>query len=342
MTDTAGETTEALATGGGANTAGGAQWRCVQCTFLNEEFASTCVMCNDDDSSTGGGGNTSDDLANFLGGSGFLDGNHFNADSRNSSFHRGNSAGAGATVGGSQQQYALQSADAKELECLAEHISGGSSLPKQAHTNIDTFWGTMDTFPRILMLFRTIVQSPTSHRFLEPIDENELYMVGLPAYSSVVRNPLCFHAIVSALSRSEDALKYPHLTMRLSNGKLPNNSHDDDDDDDGIGGLQNLNMWNGLHLIKAIDLVLLNSIAYNEEHNLHGSQNSQLRMETESLWNLLWEGVNGMLIERLQPHERRQHLPQRRNESSSFVVVNQSGGSRGSSRMVQSTLTMDS
>jgi len=336
----------AAATGaGGEGEGGGAegQWRCVQCTFLNEEFASKCGMCNDDDS--GDGGNASDDLAMFLGGSGFFEGAGGAGNSNHSfpnsdAFSRHNSTfsgigsesdtggGTGGGDGGSQQQQqqppqyrALQSADAQELETLAEHISNGGSLPKQAHQNSDECWATIDTFPQILLLFRTILQHPTSHRFLEPVDENHLFVMGLPAYSSIVKHPLCFHEIVSALSRSEDAVKYTHITMRLSNGQLPavyNNTAD--------GGLWHWNMWNGLHLIEAIDLVLLNSLAYNTIGNGGGEPNSQqqLRGETESLRNVLWEGVNDML-ERLQPQEQSGHLPQRRSVTSSLVVGKDGG-----------------
>jgi len=315
------------------------QWRCAQCTFLNEVFSQKCVMCNSDDDSADTNEVASDDLANFLGGSSFLDSgrNSFSAeDMRDGAEGLAQNGGGGAGIGGilaaaasgcgggssaSQQQQwrALQSADARELESLAEHISNGGSLPKQAHHNIDTFWGTMDTFPRILLLFRTILQHPSSHRFME--DESHLFMIGMPDYRSVVRHPLCFHEIVSVLSRSEDAVKYPHITMRLSNGKLPNSE-----------GLQDWNMWNGVHLIEAIDLVLLNSLAYNvikEGRNNNPSSQQQLlqqRTETESLRNVLWEGVNSMLKERLRPQERRDHLPQRRNTNCGFVLVNAKEG----------------
>ncbi|KAL9180693.1 hypothetical protein ACHAXT_011146 [Thalassiosira profunda] len=284
---------------------GGSQWRCQQCTFLNEAFAAKCQMCNDSDSDNGG--NKSDDLANFLGGSGFFGGssNHsFSADSLEQSCHRGGSAGQ------NQQWKALQSADARELECLADHISKGGSLPKQAHRG-DRFWGTQDLFPSLLLIFRTLLQSPISYRFLEPVDESHLFMMGLPAYSSAIRHPLCFHAIVSSLSKSEDALKYPHLTMRLSDGNLPGNDE----------VLRTWNMWNGLHLIEAIDLVLLNSLAYNALHNA-GRNDSQLRSETERLRNVLWDGVNGIMNERLQSYERMEHTPQRRSPNSGFVVAN--------------------
>lgn len=270
-------------------------------------------MCNDDDSADGE--NSSDDLLNFVG-SFLLEG-----DSSHHSLHESDSfaqvgcltSASHGTTGTEQQQWrALQSADARELECLAEHIAGGGSLPQQAQQHTDTFWAMADTFPQILLLFRSILQHPTSYRFLEPVNETQLFMMGSPEYTSIVKHPLCFHEIVTALSRSEDAVKCPYLSMRLSNGRLAVAN---------MGELVHWNMWNGLHLIEAIDLVLLNSLAYNG--NLENSR--QLQDETESLRNLLWEGVNGML-KRLQPHRRRDHLPQRRSVDSGFVVV------RGSTR----------
>ena len=86
---------------------------------------------------------------------------------------------------------------------------------------------------------------------------------------------------------------------------------------DSGGLLQQWNMWNGRHLIEAIDLVLLNSLAYNNNGNANDKE--QLRTETESLRKVLWDGVNGMLKEGLQPHERREHLPARRSPNSEFV-----------------------
>jgi hypothetical protein len=288
----------------------GEQWRCVQCTFLNKAFSKQCVMCNDDDSANGA--NSADDLANFLGGGSFL----LEGESCNHSFN-GSDQFLQAncltptdhfTTGAEQHKWrALQSADARELECLAEHISGGGSLPNQAHMQTDQFWAKSDTFPQILLLFRSILQHPTSHRFLEPVNETQLFMMGSPEYTSIVKHPLCFHEIVSALSRSEDAVKHPYLTMRLSNGKLAVAN---------MGELEHWNMWNGLHLIEAIDLVLLNSLAYSGSLENSG----QVQIETESLRDLLWEGVNSML-KRLQPHRRRDHLPQRRSVDSGFVVV---------------------
>ncbi|KAL7441267.1 hypothetical protein ACHAXM_007746 [Skeletonema potamos] len=253
-------------------------WRCQDCTFLNAASSDKCEMCQDDDS------DGADELANFLGGS-FLVGD-----------------GSGHSYPGvsSQSTSALQAADARELECLAQHIELGGNLPLQAlqHQQRDEFWGAADKFPRLLALFRTIIQHPSSHRFVEPMNESHLFVMGLPSYDSIVKHPICFHAIVLALSRSEDAVTYPNLTTRLSNGEL------------SIEGLQDWNMWNGIHLIEAIDLVFLNSLAYDG--------NDDNRAETEALRQILWDGVNSML-KSLQPHERRNHLPHRRTETSSFV-----------------------
>ena len=299
------------------------QWRCNQCTFLNESFAAKCVMCNDDDSA--GGGNSSDELAQFLGGSSFLEGgmsNHSFSETGSGTISRknsvvdvaaaatGNSLDEASTDAQQQQNHALQSADARELEQLATHITNDGSLPKQAHRNIDIFWGTMDTLPRLLLLFRGILQRSASLRLLEPVDECSLSLAGLPAYRDVVRHPLCFHEIISSLSRSEDAVKFPHLTMRLSTGKLTAHKGN---------GLGKWNMWNGVHLIEAIDLVLLNAIAYSKHGGSHGTK------ATEILRSMLWDGVNGILKEKLEGKERKTHTPTKRRRDSTFVVVKQQG-----------------
>ena len=254
------------------------KWRCPDCTYLNSASSTKCVMCQDESS------DGADELANFLGGDSFLGGpGHSYSDQM------------------SQTTSALQSADARELEYIAQHISLGGKLPHQAQRNQnDQVWGAPDKFPRLLGLFRTIIQHPLSHRFVEPVNEGRLFIMGMPSYTSIVRHPICFHAIVQALSRSEDAVSYPRLETRLANGEL------------GIEGLRDWNMWNGLHLIEAIDLVFLNSLAY------YGND-TQKRSETESLRKILWDGVN-LILNGLQPHERSDHFPNRRSENSSFVI----------------------
>lgn len=271
----------AVAYANSAETSAGEKWRCRDCTFLNSASSVQCEMCQDDDS------DGADELANFLGGS----------------FLVGDGSGHGDPYQGepSQSTSALQAADARELECLAQHISLGGNLPTRAlqHQQQDQFWGTADKFPRLLALFRTIIQHPSSHRFVEPVNESHLFVMGMPGYTSVVKHPICFHTIVLALSRSEDAVTYPHLATRLANGEL------------SIDGLQDWNMWNGLHLIEAIDLVFLNSLAYDG--------NDANRSDTETLRKVLWDGVDSIL-KSLQPPERRNHLPNRRTETSSFVT----------------------
>uniref|UniRef100_A0A7S2PYH7 RanBP2-type domain-containing protein n=1 Tax=Skeletonema marinoi TaxID=267567 RepID=A0A7S2PYH7_9STRA len=271
-------TTKPLAT---TKTSGPEKWRCSDCTFLNSASSARCEMCQDDNS------DGADELANFLGGS-FLVGD-------------GSGHASYPVRESPQSTSALQAADARELECLAQHISLGGNLPLQAlQHQKDRFWGAPDKFPRLLALFRTIIQHPSSHRFVEPVNESRLFVMGMPSYTSVVKYPICFHAIVLALSRSEDAVTYPHLSTRLANGVL------------GIDGLQDWNMWNGLHLIEAIDLVFLNALAYD-------GNDATNRSETELLRKVLWDGVNSIL-KSLQPHERKNHLPSRRDETSSFVI----------------------
>ncbi|KAL7548708.1 hypothetical protein ACHAWF_011974 [Thalassiosira exigua] len=311
-----GETSTATPTHAGAHE----QWRCAQCTFLNEAFASKCVMCDDDEESAaeeGGGrmegeGSTgTDELAAFLGGSGFLDGNH--SFSAPGSLHAGTSEGGGDASGSADasdppSRGALQGADARELASLAEHVAAGGSLPRQAHYDADPFWSRTDVFPRVLELFRTVLQDPASRRWLEPPDEGRPYATGTPRYDSVVRHPLCFHAIVGALSRSEDAVTMPHLTMRLSNGRLPN----------AVGELSRWNMWDGKRLIEAIDLVLLNSLAYDRAGGREEARSSD---EARSLRTALWNGVDDVLRERLRPDERVQQLPRKRSARGSFVSL---------------------
>merc|ERR1712150_263918 len=58
-----------------------------------------------------------------------------------------------------------------------------------------------------------------------------------------------------------------------------------------IKGLCNWNMWRGLDLLQAMDLVFLNNLAYN------GKEKTKERSSTNKLRRLLWDGINEVIAD---------------------------------------------
>lgn len=166
---------------------------------------------------------------------------------------------------------------------------------KQHHVRppqIDSaFWNERYQYASALRLFGEILQNRGSKKFLEPIDEERLMIAGGPPYCGVVRNPLCFFDIVQALH---------------GNGEL------------AIKNLACWNMWRGIDLLEAIDLVFLNSLAYN------GKERTKERSNTNALRKILWQGIDTTVSEmysQLDDKKRRDCTPTRRGELSGFVIL---------------------
>merc|ERR1712025_1347296 len=143
--------------------------------------------------------------------------------------------------------------------------------------------------------------------FVESVDEDELIQEGKLPYTEIVKHPLCFRDIVSALFQD---FNKDDNSIECSNGILPFGTT-----------LQDWNMWKGMELLQAIDLVFLNSLAYGKAND--GAGKSNTRSRTNKLRKLLWAGIKGVIDDSLTSYdadERRKCTPKRRGESSGFVV----------------------
>eukprot|EP00957_Ditylum_brightwellii_P115217 8787258-Ditylum_brightwellii.AAC.1 len=120
-------------------------------------------------------------------------------------------------------------------------------------------------------------------------------------YRSVVKTPLCFKDILESLDLPRGVT---NKTNQSSEGVLPN-----------CPALQNWNMWNGRHLLEAIDLVFLNALAYN------GKGKTTLRAEIQQARRVLWDGINENMAANMVRERKRLIVPTKRGETSGFVIV---------------------
>jgi hypothetical protein len=188
---------------------------------------------------------------------------------------------------------------AHRLEKLAVifEIDQQDTIRPQISIANETFWDTRLQYACALRLFLEILQHRESHDLLAMVDDHELSQLGQRTYSSIIKHPLCFHDIIGALFNGigEDS---------HGDGQLPTHS------------LGTWNMWRGMDLLQAIDLVFLNNLAY------HGKERTKERSKTNKLRRTFWDGINGIIASHVGPDadKRRQVTPTRRGESSGFVV----------------------
>jgi hypothetical protein len=174
-------------------------------------------------------------------------------------------------------------------------------------TSVDqgVFWGDSPRYAMALRLFSEILRMPEAIAYLDPVDEPGLTSEGYPKYTQIIKHPLCFRDIFSAL-----------LEERYDGEETPTAS-----DGEGLLSNQDLNSWNmwrGLDLLQAMDLVFLNSLAYGKASD---EGRSSQRSKTNKLRKHLWAGIKSILDDGLLDADvRRKLTPTRRGESSGFVV----------------------
>jgi len=177
----------------------------------------------------------------------------------------------------------------------------------------ESFWDESYPYASALRLFSEILRSPEcSGLFLDSIDEDELIQEGKLPYSEIVKHPLCFRDICAALLQDFNRI---NNSIACSDGVLPCGTT-----------LSDWNMWNGMALLQAIDLVFLNSLAYGKANDGGGKSNT--RSKTNKLRKVLWAGIREVIDASLgndgSSEERRKCTPTRRGESSGFVVHKES------------------
>lgn len=205
-----------------------------------------------------------------------------------------------------------QQAAATSAYAMAENLDGLADLFEQdpnpmirpAGIPQASFWDG-EQFASALRIFSSLLRYPDSSHFIDRVDEERLFQAGHLPFSHIIKHPLCFRDIVSALLQDPEELG-GDLSMGES-GDLP------------VRGLSSWNMWKGTDLLQAIDLVFLNILAYGKAVD---EGRSQHRSRTNSLRKSLWNSINDVVVQHvgMDSERRKQYTPTRRSETSGFVV----------------------
>ncbi len=194
----------------------------------------------------------------------------------------------------------------EHIACLFEAAKYETVRPMEVVK--DLFWDDPLQYACALRLFCEILRSPDcTNAYLESVDEDELIQEGKLPYTEIVKHPLCFRDICWSLFEDYNVVD---KSIKSSSGNLPFEA-----------ALEDWNMWKGKELLQAIDLVLLNSLAYGKAND--GGGKSSTRSRTNKLRKLLWAGIKDAIDQTLVNfgvEAKRRHTPTRRGESSGFVV----------------------
>lgn len=178
-----------------------------------------------------------------------------------------------------------------------------SNLVRPGNISKKGFWDQPLKYASALRLFADILRDPDAYFLL---DTAEMTSVCIPPYTSVIRHPISFGEITTALVEDSDDNTH---TIVGNDGRLTS------------VGLSSWNMWHGFDLLHAIDLVLLNSLAYGKATN-EGRFSD--RSKTNKVRKILWTGIRDVVETSFGAHEqdeKKKCTPTRRGESSGFVVL---------------------
>ncbi|GKY94674.1 hypothetical protein MPSEU_000432800 [Mayamaea pseudoterrestris] len=204
------------------------------------------------------------------------------------------------------KQISLAAAEmAANIDRVAEYFdSGQQAVVRPITAPHGTFWEG-HRYARVLRLFSRILRQPEAVVFIERVDEDALIQAGHPPFSHVIKHPLSLRDIAASLIWNVDA--NGHVPCG-KDGELP------------VWDLRKWNMWKGMDLLQAIDLVFLNSLAYGRR--IGTDKKSNHRSSTNKLRKLLWDEINRVIQAGVGNDvvRRKSITPTRRSESSGFVV----------------------
>lgn len=199
----------------------------------------------------------------------------------------------------------LARAMATNLDRIAELFESGQHMAIRPATILrGTFWDG-HRYAFALRLFSNILRQPVAIHFVERVNEDVFIQAGFPPFSHIIKHPISFRDIVSSLMWNVE------LTGNFPCGK---------DGQLTVQGLAKWNMWIGMDLLQAIDLVLLNSLAYGKHIEL--DKRTRFRSDTNKIRKLLWDEINRVIHIGCHGDDfrRKACTPTRRSEVSGFVV----------------------
>jgi hypothetical protein len=169
---------------------------------------------------------------------------------------------------------------AGSIESIASSLELGQEIRPRSIAGGDDFWSSISNYVFILRLFRNLILHKSSAHFIDISslangDTNEIVR-----YYDVIKRPLFFRDIVTAMK---------------SDGRLT------------VRTLNKWNMFRGEFLIQAVDLVIVNALAF------VGRNADRRRKEIESLRQQFWNEIRDMTRDK-------KHIPIQRKETSEFVI----------------------
>jgi hypothetical protein len=300
-------------------------WKCFGCSILNEPSNSFCLACGEEKDllrdllylpNTGLPAAFESDFSNH--GSESRKQKRYEAQAPNEEQQSLSSTQVSTTSTPSSSPPPLaispndQQAAATSAFAMAENLDGLADLFEQdpnpmmrpAGIPQASFWDG-EQFASALRIFSSLLRFPDSSHFVDRVDEERLFQAGHLPFSHIIKHPLCFRDIVSALLQDPEELG-GDLSLG-ENGDLP------------VRGLSSWNMWKGTDLLQAIDLVFLNILAYGKAVD---EGRSQHRSRTNGLRKSLWNSINDVVAQHvgMDAELRKQYTPTRRSETSGFVV----------------------
>jgi hypothetical protein len=174
------------------------------------------------------------------------------------------------------------------IDIIISEIEEGQEGCRTSSFNVSDFWSNPPSnYLTILRSFREILLCKSSNRLIDPSSLYENIPDGLNKYYSLIKNPLGFRDIVDAMVEKDSDNTIGHL-------KIP--------------ALRKWNMLEGKWLIQAIDLVMLNALAFT------GKESIPLRDEIIGLRKRFWSDIRGVGC----PDKKQ--MPPKRTENSCFLL----------------------
>lgn len=140
-----------------------------------------------------------------------------------------------------------------------------------------------------LKLFGNVLRQPESAYLFESVNDDVLIGNSHPPFSHIIKHTICWRDICEALE---------------TDGKSPDRT------------LRKWDLWDGKDLLQAIDLVVLNHLAYGKAVD---EGRSDHRSALNGIRKTLWKGI-GDILTGMDANERRMYMPTRRSETSGFVI----------------------
>jgi len=275
------------------------EWRCPTCSHDNTSSGDVCLNCGETNFMKDLHGQFDTWLEDLVGGS----------------------SGIGSDSLSLTPQWPLPLTDEANVSRAAAKLSdsldrlaaffdeGRQGSVRPASAPFGSFWDG-SRYADALRLFGKLLRDPVAIHFVFPVDNNQVAIIGQLPYTDVIKHPVCFREIVTALI--VDAEGGHSSSLHGGNGRIP-----------GLR-MNSWNMWKGDDLLQTIDLVFLNSLAYGKALDCG---KSKFRSDTNRLRKRFWNGISDILLRNGigsdDEEQRRFCMPCRRSESSGFVVHRQ-------------------